>query len=489
MPPAALQKISFDEYRSDAPGAKVETRMTGNPIDVAAIIHRLAFFDTFTADEKRQIASEDAHFRLYNSGELLIRQGSSDQSLFIILSGTVAVTESTGGTVLAVLQAGDIFGEMAFLTDTRRTANVIARDAVIALKLDKVLFEQLSAGVREKFKDKIIKKLVMRLETANKELTRLSVMAGNGSFEMQEAVAGPTASFSEKHETPVFESGRELIRRIISNTASLPAMPEVMIKAQKLIQHPATTPAQLAKIIETDPSMVAGILKVANSAYYGFRGKVSTIQHASSLFGTRRLAELITAMSAGGVLGKAMDGYGIKAGDMWRHSILVACTASEIAAVVADDILDSAYMAGLLHDIGKIILDPYVRERKVLFDHYFSTYPGKTIQDAEGHILGFDHAVIAAILCEKWSLPKSIAFGIRNHHQPSSAGDHLLSHIVHLADYLSGQTDKEKNNKGSAKVLDDATRSIVSLNPDTLETILKKARQYTRSLTGRLAKR
>ena len=97
MPPAAPKKIIFDEYGSDAYGAKVETRMTVNPVDVAAIIHRLSFFDTFTADEKRQIASEDAHFRMYNPGELLIRQGSSDQSLFIILTGTVAVTNSAGG--------------------------------------------------------------------------------------------------------------------------------------------------------------------------------------------------------------------------------------------------------------------------------------------------------------------------------------------------------------------------------------------------------
>lgn len=489
MRPAAAQKNISEEYGSDAHGAKVETRMTVNPVDATAIIHRLTFFDTFTADEKRQIASEDAHFRMYNPGELLIRQGSSDRSLFIILSGSVAVTGSAGGTVLAVLRAGDIFGEMAFLTDTRRTANVVARDAVIALKLDSVLFEQLPAEVREKFKDKIIKKLVSRLETANKELTRLCAVAGNGPFEMPENLVAPAHSFSSESEAPAFESGRELIRKIISQTASLPAMPEVMIKVQKLIQHPATTPAQLAKIIETDPSMVAGILKVANSAYYGFRGKVSTIQHASSLFGTRRLAELITAMSAGGVLGKAMDGYGHKAGDMWRHSILVACTASEIAAIVADEILDSAYMAGLLHDIGKIILDPYVCERKMLFEHYFSKYPDKTIQEAEGHILGFDHAVIAAILCEKWSLPKTIAFGIRNHHQPSSASDHLLSHIVHLADYLSGRTGKERERKPPAKVLDSATRSILSLDPDTMDAIMKKARQYAQSLTGRLAKR
>ncbi|HSO21157.1 MAG TPA: HDOD domain-containing protein, partial [Desulfosarcina sp.] len=352
--------------------------MANTRVEILSIIRRLGFFDSFNEDEKLQMASEDAHFRVYDPGEMLIRQGSSDQSLFIILTGTVTVSEASEGVVLAVLRPGDIFGEMAFFTETRRTANVAARESVIALKLDNVMFEKLGAGIREKFKDKIIEKLVTRLDAANKELARLNSAAGTLGAEMSASVRTPVRSPSGTSDGALFVSGRELIRNIISNTTSLPAMPEVMLKVQKMIQHPGTSPAQLAKIIETDPSMVAGILKVANSAYYGFRGKVSTIQHASALFGTRRLAELITAMGAGGVLGKAMDGYGLAAGDMWRHSITVACSASEIAAAVGSDALDSAYMAGLLHDMGKIILNPYVRERKLLFDHYFSSHPDKT---------------------------------------------------------------------------------------------------------------
>jgi putative nucleotidyltransferase with HDIG domain len=456
--------------------------------EILSIINRLDFFSPFTAGEKGRIASEDAHFRVYQPEELLIRKGSSDQSLFILLTGSVAVTEGPGETALAVLRAGDIFGEMAFLADTRRTANVVARESVIALKLDKNLFKQLGTQVREKFKDRIIEKLVARLDTANQELTRLYAAVGPGAAKIaQSAGASPGFPASDPY-APVFPAGRELIRKIITNTASLPAMPAVMLKVRKLIQLPGTSPSQLAKIIETDPAMVAGILKVANSAYYGFRGKVSTIQHASALFGTRRLADLITAISAGGVLGKAMDGYGLKAGDMWRHSIMVACTAGELAAALGDESLDSAYMAGLLHDMGKIILDPYVKERKVLFEQYFEAHPQKTIQDAERDILGFDHAVIAAILCEKWSLPRSISFGIRNHHQPSDAGDHKLSHIVHLADYLSLQADKDKQNGKRAKDLDDTTLKMVPLDADALAAVVEKARQYTQSLTTRLAK-
>lgn len=454
--------------------------------DILPIINRLGFFNSFTADEKAQMVSDDAHFRVYNAGEMLIRQGSSDQSLFIILAGTVNITEGAGDTIFAVLGAGDIFGEMAFLTDTRRTANVIARDPVIALKLDRVLFEQLSSEIREKFKDKIIEKLVARLDAANKELVRINAAANESVFDSSKSKGASAGQpFSDSSE-PVFLSGRELIRKIISNTASLPAMPQVMLRVQQLVKHPGTSPAQLAKVIETDPSMVAGVLKVANSAYYGFRGKVSSIRHASALFGTRRLAELITAMSAGGVLGKAMGGYGLKAGDLWRHSIAVGCMAGEIAAAVASDLTDSAYMAGLLHDVGKIILDPYVQERRVLFNHYSAAHPGKTIQDAERDILGFDHAVIAAILCENWNLPRSISFGIRHHHQPSSAGNHQLSHIVHLADYITMQAGVGIAGNSSGRTLDDASRSVVPIEPDQLTAATEKARQYVESLTGRI---
>ena len=461
--------------------------MDSTRVEILPIINRLSFFGSFTTNEKRQIVSDDTHFRVYAPGELLIRQGSNDQSLFIILTGTVTVTGASGGTVLAVLKAGDIFGEMAFLTDTRRTANVAARESVIALKLDKVVFEQLRSEIREKFKDKIIEKLVNRLDKANRELTRLSAAESAGTREPSEVDKG-ASRFWNQSSSPVFATGRELIRKIVSKTNSLPVMPEVMIQVQKLIKLPGTSPAQLSKVIETDPAMVASILKVANSAYYGFRGKVSTIRHAAALFGTRRLAELITAMSAGSVLGKAMTGYGLAAGDLWRHSIAVACTSGEIAAAVGSNALDSAYMAGLLHDMGKIILDPVVRDRRLLFDQYYATYPEKGVHDAESDILGFDHAAIAAILCEKWNLPRSISFGIRNHHQPSSAGDHQLSHIVHLADHISIQAGMGVDGAVTGKTLDEAAESMVPLNSEQLKTVVEKACQYAQSLTGRLIK-
>ncbi|BBO86261.1 hypothetical protein DSCO28_68270 [Desulfosarcina ovata subsp. sediminis] len=457
--------------------------MGSSLVEKLSIINRLGFFNSFTADEKRQVASEDSHFQVYDPGTVVIRKGSSDQSLLIILSGSVAVAEGTGDAVLAILKAGEVLGEMAFLTETRRTAQVIAREPVIALKLDRLMFEKFPAPIREKFKDQIIMKLVTRLDMANRELTRYRGTGNGGSpAETPGPFRVPAAGATESE----LATGRDLIRKIVSNTTSLPAMPAVMLKVQQMLRSPATSPAQLAKVIETDAAMVTDILKLANSAFFGFRGKVSTVQHASSLLGTRRLAELITAISAGSVLGSAMRGYNLKSGDMWRHSIAVAVTASEIAGAMSSEAVETAYMAGLLHDVGKIILDPYVRERKVLFDHYLETHPGKCIQDAERDLLGFDHAVIASILCDNWSLPRAISFAIRHHHQPASAGDHQLAHIIHYADILVIQAGLAGSGGYAPPELDPRSRSMVSLDPDTLQHSVEKALQYMDGLKGRL---
>lgn len=142
-------------------------------------------------------------------------------------------------------------------------------------------------------------------------------------------------------------------------------------------------------------------------------------------------------------------------------------------------------MAGLLHDVGKIILDPYVHERKFLFMRYYDAHPDRTIHQAERDILGFDHAVIASILCESWNLPRSISFGIRHHHQPAATDGHQLAHIVHLADCLIARNGLGVA-AGNAPFPPDEVRSMrVQISQDVLDGAVEKARQYVESLSGR----
>lgn len=131
----------------------------------------IEFFQQFSSYEKKRVAGNRASFGSYTAGQRLIREGDTDTSFFIILSGEVTVVKQ--GTPIINLGKGDFFGEMAFLTNEPRGTSVVAADDdVIALRVDQGLMVKLSADIREKIKDQIINKLIERL---NKTTERLRV--------------------------------------------------------------------------------------------------------------------------------------------------------------------------------------------------------------------------------------------------------------------------------------------------------------------------
>ena len=132
------------------------------------IINRLDFFNNFSIAEKQTIGTFHAHIFVYQKEEYLIREGDDDSSFFILLAGTTRVTKGSSNPItIANLEAGEFFGEISFLTNSIRTSNVIANEEVIVIKVDKNMLENLNIHIREKIKDKIIEKLVARLDKMN----------------------------------------------------------------------------------------------------------------------------------------------------------------------------------------------------------------------------------------------------------------------------------------------------------------------------------
>lgn len=213
-------------------------------------------------------------------------------------------------------------------------------------------------------------------------------------------------------------------------------MPQVVMKAQKAVADSRTGGKQLARILQTDQAIVTSVLKIANSAYYGLSGRVSSIEKACVILGHRTVKDLIMTTGASNLLGKKLKGYGFDSGELWRHSMAVGIASKMIAAKIKPELSDDAYLSGLLHDSGKIILDPYILERKKAFDLFLES-GDHTNYEAEKHILGFDHAEIASKICRKWNIPKEITTAIKNHHHPSVSGKHTLSYIVHTGDYVA----------------------------------------------------
>ena len=172
-----------------------------------------------------------------------------------------------------------------------------------------------------------------------------------------------STSYSEK---PAAVAARKA--KILRGLVNLPPMPHIILKAREIIANPNSSIKDLAKIIETDQALVAKVLTLANSAYYGVSGMVASIQHASVLLGQKTLVQLITISASSSLLNKKLKGYLVTPDEMWKHSLACAFGAKRICEKIHPDLVEDAFVAGLLHDAGKIILDPYLEGHRDEFD-------------------------------------------------------------------------------------------------------------------------
>ena len=230
------------------------------------------------------------------------------------------------------------------------------------------------------------------------------------------AAAPPSAQADDQ------QTAEALKKRILSNMSGLPSMPQIVFN--------------VAELIETDPAIAAKVLKMANSAYYGMSGKVSSIQHAAVVLGDKALGELVTLAGTSSLLGHKLYGYAIDSRELWRHSMTVAFGSKIMAQRQMPQLENDAFSVGLIHDVGKLVLDRPVLNRKSLFDEFMAA-GDKTFLSAENQILGFDHAEIGYDICQQWQIPDTLAKAIRYHHRPCAASDDGLVSIVSMADTIA----------------------------------------------------
>jgi putative nucleotidyltransferase with HDIG domain len=232
------------------------------------------------------------------------------------------------------------------------------------------------------------------------------------------------------------ESQVDLKDEFIKAVQDLPPMPKVMLKIQKLLLDPNSNAEEIAGYIETDQALAAKVLKMANSPYYGMSGKVSSIQHAAVILGFKIIGELTTMAGFSHFMGKKLPGYGYYSDELWKHSLAVALASKIIAEKINPELSGEALTAGLIHDIGKLILDPYVLEKRDAFNKLIED-ENQTFLTAEKQVLGFDHAEIASEICNHWKFPESLALAIKYHHNPSLSNKNEMAFILHLADYIA----------------------------------------------------
>jgi len=223
-----------------------------------------------------------------------------------------------------------------------------------------------------------------------------------------------------------------LASTIVNNISSLPQFPENILMVQKLIGDPKSEMADIARQISMDPALTADLLKIVNSAAYMLSKKVDSISEAVKMVGIRGIKNLLFSYGTQKILGD--DSIDKKA--LWNHSYKTAFYAFNLVKNFRRDhnLLDDAYVGGILHDMGKIIFSNVHPELLSKIRNFCieKCLPSSTFEDLSA---GMNHAEIGALIAEKWNFPEGLINSIRYHHDPGSAPEEYrdLADTVYLA--------------------------------------------------------
>lgn len=232
------------------------------------------------------------------------------------------------------------------------------------------------------------------------------------------------------------------VQEIVKKVDRLPPMPQVAMQLTQMLEDPDINAEKLADVIKVDPEFTSQILRLCNSAAYGFSRTISTVKEAVAILGFKVLKSMVYTIISKFALDKPVEGYDLGAGQLWKNSITCAVYAKHIAKKENFHDPELAYTAALLRSIGKVILGEYVGDRyqeieRLMFEENLD------FVDAERQVIGINHSHVGKLVAEKWGLPEPIVHVIQYHHKPIRLPAHIdkerskLITIVHLADVFT----------------------------------------------------
>jgi len=225
------------------------------------------------------------------------------------------------------------------------------------------------------------------------------------------------------------EDLRTTVKGEILSIQDLPTLPGVLDEVSKLVEDPDASTEAIAKVISRDQVLSAKVLKMVNSPIYGFPGRIGTIQHALVLLGFNVIRGIIISTSVFDMMVAAMKG-------LWEHSLGVATASNIVARNAGFDDPEEYAVAGLLHDLGKVVTAVQLPE---LHDTILETVRERdlTYFRAEKAVLGFGHDRINAWLARHWHLPGNIREAMSRHHSPHLAEFYKpVACVVHIGDFM-----------------------------------------------------
>ena len=269
-------------------------------------------------------------------------------------------------------------------------------------------------------------------------------------------------------------------KHILSEVKSITSLPEVIVQLVRELGDNEVAPEKIEQIIMNDAALTAKVLRVANSAFYGRASKVEKISEAVVLLGLNTLRNMVITLVSSNALKGKMTGYGLDKGELYLHSIAAAVGARMIAKHNRIKENEKYYVAGLLHDIGKILISPFIGENFEAIREMV-TGQNKFFDAAERDVLGFDHCDVGAELAKGWSLPQILIDANKFHPSPGQcdAATRGMVEVIHIADHMSYSAEYGIGVDGNDYELDESLLQKYEIDPKYKKELIEQIKEET----------
>lgn len=273
-------------------------------------------------------------------------------------------------------------------------------------------------------------------------------------------------------------SGME-IQELVDKAADLVSLPEISLRVNEIANDPNSTADDMGKVISQDPALVVRMLKIANSSFYGLSKEVDTISRAVAVLGTNKIRDLVLSTAAS----DAFDGIPnnlITMQDFWHHSLYCGLLAQILAKKAKKLNAESIFIAGLLHDIGQLVMFNQMPEKSheailLLMEgtEELETY------EAERHIFGFDHMQVGTALLKSWHLSPILEECVEFHHEPHKAKKFPAEvALINIANAVAVMADFDSmNEEDEIPTINPLSWELTGLSKKDLPDAIKKAQE------------
>lgn len=262
----------------------------------------------------------------------------------------------------------------------------------------------------------------------------------------------------------------DIVKELITDVSSLVSPPDVCVRVFELAESQNASAQDISAVISSDPSLTARLLRLVNSSYYNFTRRIDTVTRAITIVGIRELYSLVLAVSAIRSFSNLPSAL-VNIDTFWRHGIFTGLLARDLARECRVLHPERLFIAGLLHDIGSLVL--YAKMPEQMRDlHLVADGDEGILHQAELAELGFTHADLGGALAETWLLPEALQEAITYHHLPAYAEQAAIeTAIVHLAEALANRSEIGAfcEHPNGENHIDSVVWDILKLNPEEFD--------------------